>query len=97
MKSNSALKVDLLTAAPSANGFYRAGRVKGLIPGVYRVNEEKLLAKAEPNLELREYSTEGSTFHAKGAWLYDENGKVEMSVIGSSNFSYRSNRRDTEC
>ena len=40
LKNNSALKVDLLTAAPKANGFYRAGRVKGKIPGVYRVNEE---------------------------------------------------------
>ena len=36
--------VELLTSAPKANGFYRAGRVKKYIPGIYRVNEQKLLA-----------------------------------------------------
>ena len=47
-----------------------------------------------------EYENSGWTFHGKGAWLYEkqnENDKVTMSVIGSSNFSYRSNRRDSEC
>ena len=45
---------------------------------------------------MYEYETLGWTFHGKGAWLYEDD-KVTMSVIGSSNFSYRSNRRDTEC
>ena len=45
---------------------------------------------------MYEYESAGWTFHGKGAWLY-ENNDVTMSVIGSSNFSYRSNRRDTEC
>ena len=45
---------------------------------------------------MYEYESSGWTFHGKGAWVYEDD-KVSMSVIGSSNFSYRSNRRDTEC
>lgn len=35
--------VRLLTSSPRANGFYKAGRVKKYIPGIYRVNEERML------------------------------------------------------
>ena len=99
LAKDSELKVNFLTASPKANGFYRAGMVKKHIPGVYRVNEEKLLSHHNPNLKMFEYAQEGWTFHAKGAWAYDQGttDKVAMSVVGSSNFSYRSNRRDTEC
>ena len=82
---------------------------KKYIPGLYRVNEERLLKKAK-NVEIFEYENSDWTFHGKGAWIYEnlptddgsatnetKDGKVTMSVIGSSNFSYRSNRRDTEC
>ena len=49
-----------------------------------------------------EYENGDWTFHGKGAWIYEgnqeETGKeLTMSIVGSSNFSYRSNRRDTEC
>ena len=46
-----------------------------------------------------EYLKGDWTFHGKGAWVYEDRGsqQVDMTVIGSSNFSYRSNRRDTEC
>ena len=82
--------------------------VKKFIPGLYRVNEEKLLKKAK-KVQMFEYENSGWTFHGKGAWIYEnknledddskseESQRVTMSVIGSSNFSYRSNRRDTEC
>lgn len=55
------------------------------------------------SVEMFEYENgeSGWTFHGKGAWLYEGGNemrdRVTMSVIGSSNFSYRSNRRDTEC
>jgi len=32
-------KVNVLTSSPRANGFYKAGRIKKFIPGIYRVNE----------------------------------------------------------
>lgn len=31
--------VSVLTSSPRANGFYKAGRFKKYIPGIYRVNE----------------------------------------------------------
>ena len=43
VKSNQEGSIKILTSSPRANGFYRAGRVKKYIPGLYRVNEERLL------------------------------------------------------
>ena len=75
--------------------------MKKYIPGIYRVNEERLLKQAESAgksdaIQVFEYENPGWTFHGKGVWVY-EGDEVTMSVIGSSNYSYRSNRRDTEC
>jgi len=91
-------KVNLLTSSPRANGFYKAGRVKKYIPGIYRVNEERIL-KNQKQLALWEWEAHGWTYHAKGAWFHNKENRnmVDLSVIGSSNFSHRSNRRDTEC
>ena len=41
--NNRSGSVRLLTSSPRANGFYKAGRVKKYIPGIYRVNEERML------------------------------------------------------
>ena len=78
--------------------------MKKYIPGLYRVNEERLLSKLKNTdaVHMFEYERPGWTFHGKGAWLYeeskgDDDGAVTMTIIGSSNFSHRSNRRDTEC
>jgi CDP-diacylglycerol---glycerol-3-phosphate 3-phosphatidyltransferase len=88
-------KVSVLTSSPRANGFYKAGRVKKYIPGIYRVNETKMLKKF-PQISIHEWESGDWTFHGKGAWLYNQEGTVDMSVVGSSNFSHRSNRKDTE-
>ena len=46
---------------------------------------------------MNEWGSGDWTFHAKGAWVYEEGSShPQMTVIGSSNFSSRSNRRDTE-
>ena len=93
------LQTDILTSSPRANGFYRAGRFKKYIPGMYRANELKVLQDNKlGNVRIHEYERNGWTFHAKGAWLYETPADVgpSMTIIGSSNYSYRSNRRDTE-
>jgi len=43
LSSKSNYPVDLLTAAPSANGFFEGGRVKGMVPYFYRYFEYALL------------------------------------------------------
>ena len=51
-------------------------------------------------MNIFEYSNGDWTFHAKGAWIYEKNVEMEeyptSTIVGSSNFSYRSNRRDNE-
>ena len=99
--------IHLLTSSPKANGFYKGGTVKKYIPGIYRVNELNMLKKYQslPNdkrpedFAIYEYSKGDWTFHGKGAWVYEDRSKnaVDLTIIGSSNFSYRSNRRDNEC
>lgn len=54
------------------------------------------ILKSHPELEVFEWESGDWLFHGKGAWLYNERNKVDLTVVGSSNFSYRSNRRDTE-
>lgn len=100
LNSNEGLKTDVLTSSPRANGFYKAGRFKKYIPGMYRANELSVLKSNEQkgNVSIHEWEKGEWTYHAKGAWVYEE-GQPEvpqMTVIGSSNYSFRSNRRDTE-
>ena len=78
------------------------------------------------NINIHEYTNADWTYHAKGAWIYENDGPATgtadqsttgasaevptnskvplvggsdtpvLTIIGSSNFSHRSNRRDTE-
>jgi CDP-diacylglycerol--glycerol-3-phosphate 3-phosphatidyltransferase len=98
--NNLTAECNILTSSPRANSFYQAGRVKKFIPGLYRVNALNILKqnkKKGGNISVNEWSHGDWTFHGKGAWIYEEGSTVpQMTVIGSSNFSSRSNRRDTE-
>ncbi len=70
---------------------------------MYRANEYKLLKanKSQGNISINEWEKGEWTYHAKGAWLYEKDNirpdLPVMTIIGSSNYSARSNRRDTEC
>ena len=88
---------DILVSSPQANSFYKGGSFKKYIPGLYRLNAINLLKRTK-NVNVHEYTNGDWTYHAKGAWAYekDEEAGPVMTVIGSSNFSHRSNRRDTE-
>ena len=73
--------------------------LKKFIPGLYRLNAIDLLkSNKNKNMHIHEYTNGDWTYHAKGAWIYenDEPAGPVMTVIGSSNFSNRSNRKDTE-
>ena len=92
-------KTNILTSSPRANSFYKAGRFKKFIPGLYRLNAVNMLKQNQKNqnIEMNEWGSGDWTFHAKGAWVYEQGSDhPQMTVIGSSNFSSRSNRRDTE-
>lgn len=99
--TNSSNEVQLLTASPICNSFYNGGVVKNLIPCFYRAYEHELLKNLEKlkktNIQLYEYTKKGWTFHTKGIWI-NENGleNPNFTIIGSSNYSYRSYYRDSE-
>ena len=64
--------------------------------------EDELLRAAKRGsnnkLDIHEFKRAQWTFHSKGMWINenDSDENITTSVIGSSNFSYRSLRRDNE-
>lgn len=63
----------ILSSSPKANSFYKAGRFKKFIPGLYRLNAINLLKQNKPknNMTINEWGSGDWTFHAKGAWIYE--------------------------
>lgn len=56
------------------------------------------MKQVSKQVELFEYVKQDWTFHAKGIWVSDrESQEPFLTVIGSSNYSDRSYRRDVEC
>ncbi|XP_015595297.1 CDP-diacylglycerol--glycerol-3-phosphate 3-phosphatidyltransferase, mitochondrial [Cephus cinctus] len=92
----------LLTAHPTANGFFGAKGIARGIPAAYTKIEESFYADCEKKgqddrITLWEFIRPGWTYHAKGLW-YSLPGQQKpcMTLIGSPNFGYRSVRRDLE-
>jgi hypothetical protein len=87
--NESKYNLEIYTAAPKSNGFYKAGFVKKYIPYLYRRFEYNLLATMrKENFDLLEYEKDGWTFHSKGFWFYEKDKKYPtMTVVGSSNLS----------
>ena len=67
--------VDILTAAPRANGFYGASGISGAIPLGYAEIERHFLAECAkvPHragcVRVHEYERGGWSFHGKGLWI----------------------------
>ncbi|KAF7989769.1 hypothetical protein HCN44_008443 [Aphidius gifuensis] len=105
--SNALLKncqasCELLTAHPTANGFFKAKGVAGGIPAAYTKLEKSFFKKIEKlglenRIQLREFIRSDWTYHAKGLWYtLPHEKKPSLTLIGSSNFGYRSVERDLE-
>ncbi|OWZ06060.1 Phosphatidylglycerolphosphate synthase, partial [Phytophthora megakarya] len=102
--------LDVISAAPRANGFYDARGVKGAIPMAYSLIEqdffERTLGREFPTI-MREFNRPGWTFHGKGMWWRPPPSPVtnghkvalglpQITVVGSSNFGQRSYGCDLE-
>jgi hypothetical protein len=87
--NRSKYDLNIYTAAPKSNGFYKAGFIKKYIPYFYRRFEYNLLRNLKKeNFNLLEYEKEGWTFHSKGLWFYEKDkNHPTMTVVGSSNLS----------
>ncbi|XP_012258147.2 CDP-diacylglycerol--glycerol-3-phosphate 3-phosphatidyltransferase, mitochondrial [Athalia rosae] len=100
--NNSRANFQLLTAHPTANGFFGAKGVAGSIPAAY-TKIEKSFCKAceavgqEKRVTLWEFARTGWTYHAKGLWYtLPGHQKPCLTLIGSPNFGYRSVSKDLE-
>ncbi|KAE8901922.1 hypothetical protein PF005_g23889 [Phytophthora fragariae] len=102
--------LDVVSAAPRANGFYDARGVIGALPMAYSLIEqeffERTLGREFPTV-LREFNRPGWTFHGKGMWWRPppspvtngykaQLGLPQLTVVGSSNFGQRSYGCDLE-
>lgn len=85
--------LNLIIPDPDANTF-KSDFISGkYIIELYLLNTKNAL-KALPDLQLYEYIKPLTTFHSKGLWCYHDNYTV--TIIGSTNFNYRSLHRDIE-
>ncbi|GMT10651.1 hypothetical protein PFISCL1PPCAC_1948 [Pristionchus fissidentatus] len=88
----------VLMAAPDANGFAGASGLSRYIPSMYSSIAASFLAAIDKHnrerVELLEWSRKGWSFHAKGIWC-DRGNRID-TIIGSSNYGYRSLYRDLE-
>ena len=82
----------LLTAHPTANGFFGAKGIAGKIPAAYTTIEKSFYERTEKlkqtnRITLWEFIRPGWTYHAKGLW-YTLPGQLKpsLTLIGSSNF-----------
>jgi len=66
------------------------------VPSVYLQNARDFLNRAPENFKLMEWQREGWTWHAKGLWIESPKEKRVATIVGSSNFGYRSVHRDLE-
>ncbi|KAL6741797.1 hypothetical protein Aduo_015015 [Ancylostoma duodenale] len=96
--SEGKYSMDIVTAAPKANGFFGAAGPSGYIPSMYSWVCERILQMKEKygrnDVNLYEYHRDGWTFHAKGLWV--DTPAQTATLVGSSNFGYRSVHRDLE-
>ena len=99
---NSAANFKILSASPQANGFFNGAGVSGHIPDAYTVITRRFLTEIKSQgqdhrFSLHEYFRPGWTFHGKGLWHYLPGQSLPyLTLIGSSNFGYRSMYRDLE-
>ena len=101
LKASPDRKLSILTSSPKANGFYNSKGVSRWVPLAYNYllllfYRSLLKANKVNQVFIYEYDRPGWTWHGKGLWLHDTNSTLALSVIGSSNYNYRSFERDLE-
>lgn len=99
-------RTTILTAAPSANGFYQSNGISGALPTAYSRIAWDFVRRVSAGgwadrVKVAEYEREAWTFHAKGAWVSPAEGVDQglpcVVFVGSPNLGRRSVDRDAEC
>lgn len=91
-------RLSIVMASEEANGFWQARGALYYVPYVYtqylRAFIRRLGERRSKDTSLYYYHRPEWSFHAKGIWL--EKAASMLTVIGSSNYGYRSVYRDNE-
>eukprot|EP00743_Colponemidia_sp_Colp-15_P009810 GILK01010746.1.p1 GENE.GILK01010746.1~~GILK01010746.1.p1 ORF type:complete len:459 (-),score=38.28 GILK01010746.1:34-1410(-) len=100
---HSKARLEVVTSSPQANSFYQSKGPSYYIPHAYTAMAKDLFDSYRKNgmsdkLRMFEYTKQGWSFHAKGMWVYHgADSNPSLTLLGSSNFGYRSLERDLEC
>lgn len=90
--------IHFIIADPAASGFSKAFGLLALVPMTYLCSATETIKTlgAKVAYSVFRQSERSKSFHAKGIWYLDDVNKYGKSLIGSSNFSERSLKRDLE-
>ncbi|KHN76448.1 CDP-diacylglycerol--glycerol-3-phosphate 3-phosphatidyltransferase, mitochondrial [Toxocara canis] len=88
--------MDIICASPQANGFYNGSGLSGYVPSLYVIVSEVFFRNKRPQVQLFEYARPEWTYHAKGLWIESKESRLSATLVGSSNYGYRSVHRDLE-
>jgi CDP-diacylglycerol--glycerol-3-phosphate 3-phosphatidyltransferase len=90
-------KVNIITNSIETNAFFDSKGPSKFIPEAYAVLQDELMGilSDSSRYQMLEYSRPGWTFHPKGIWV-SKKSELTDTIIGSSNFGYRSRCRDLE-
>ncbi|KAI0273513.1 hypothetical protein BC834DRAFT_816738 [Gloeopeniophorella convolvens] len=109
----SPIHTRILCASPKANGFYGSKGISHRLPEGYTWLEQRFMAavrasqsgdpaRSRPSsgsgsVELKEWSKDSWTYHAKGIWLSPNPESLPvLTLFGSTNLNSRSAHLDTE-
>lgn len=89
-------QVRVITNSIETNAFFNSKGPGKFIPEAYAILQDELMSRMDSRkLSVLEFSRPGWSFHSKGVWL-SRKGEIYSTIIGSSNFGYRSLFRDFE-
>jgi CDP-diacylglycerol--glycerol-3-phosphate 3-phosphatidyltransferase len=90
-------KVHIITNSEATNAFHNSKGPSRFIPEAYSIIQDDLMKSlnCDGRFVFHEYTRPGWSFHPKGIWV-SRNSRFSETIIGSSNFGYRSRFRDLE-
>ena len=92
LRDSAAGSITLVAPAEDASGFHGARGAKGLVPPSYTSFLSSIVSSywSKTSAYISLWSKQGWTYHGKGIWF------TGGTIIGSSNFGYRSDKLDAE-
>uniref|UniRef100_A0A158R4G8 CDP-diacylglycerol--glycerol-3-phosphate 3-phosphatidyltransferase n=1 Tax=Syphacia muris TaxID=451379 RepID=A0A158R4G8_9BILA len=88
--------MDVIFASPQANGFHEGSGLSRYIPAMYVNLSKHFFNTVRSNVRLFEYSRPLWSFHGKGLWISSTSSDIAATLVGSSNYGFRSLKRDLE-